>query len=136
VSALPVMAQTMAQKKSAWRYEIDAKRMVTDVMSDEALPRSREFLRIDSSYYVGWMFEGIYKATHAADYFGYKNAIQPLERALNNLQRDYSKELQVRTSDIATFYPVYKYHIDYSQIAYYLYTCYSNIEDADKAYQL
>src|ERR1700744_3813663 len=59
------------------RYEIDAKRTGTDINSNDALPRSREFLRIDSTYYIGWMYEGMYKINHAADFLGYKNAIIP-----------------------------------------------------------
>ncbi|MEO7209670.1 MAG: hypothetical protein ABIY35_01895, partial [Chitinophagaceae bacterium] len=64
-----------AQQQSAARYEIDAKR--TDVLptDKDALPRSREFLRLDSTYYVGWMYEGIYKFNRSADYLGYKNAL-------------------------------------------------------------
>src|SRR6188472_2895634 len=69
----------------ALRYEVDAKRSGTNMNSDDALPRSREFIRIDSSYYVGWLFEGVYKYNHAADYVGYKNAAVPLERALRQI---------------------------------------------------
>src|SRR6476620_3081343 len=58
----------------ALRYEVDAKRSGTNMNSDDALPRSREFLRIDSTYYVGWMYEGAYKYNHAADFVGFKNA--------------------------------------------------------------
>src|ERR1043165_3598504 len=65
----------------ALRYEVDAKRTGTNMNSEDALPRSREFIRIDSSYYIGWMYEGAYKFNHAADYLGYKNAIAPLDRA-------------------------------------------------------
>ena len=61
-------AQSLAQRKAAQRYEIDAKRMGVDVNGDDALPRSREFKRIDSTYYVGWFFEGAYKFNHAAPF--------------------------------------------------------------------
>ncbi|RYZ21816.1 MAG: hypothetical protein EOP49_46835, partial [Sphingobacteriales bacterium] len=43
-------------KNQSKRYEVDAKRTGTDVNSNDALPRSREFIRIDSTYYVGWMY--------------------------------------------------------------------------------
>jgi hypothetical protein len=58
------------RKNQGQRYEIDAKRMASDIYSADALPRSREFKRIDSSYFVGWMYEGVYKHEHAADYLG------------------------------------------------------------------
>src|SRR6476619_1527189 len=39
-------------------YNIDAKRAGSNIFSEDALPRSREFKRIDSTYYVGWLYEG------------------------------------------------------------------------------
>lgn len=118
------------------RYEVDAKRTGTDPNSNDALPRSREFKRIDSSYYVGWMYEGYYKYNHAADYLGFRNAAQPLEQTLRLMERDYRKELATRTSDLMTYFPVYKFHLDYTMTAYYLMTCYSNMEEPDKVYAL
>ena len=56
-----VTRTTPIVQKCTVRYEIDAKRMGVDPSSEDALPRSREFKRIDSTYYVGWIFEGVYK---------------------------------------------------------------------------
>lgn len=130
-------AQPMMHRKNpAQRYEIDAKRMGTDMLSADALPRSREFKRIDSSYYVGWMYEGAYKHEHAADYTGYKNAAVPLEKALQLMEKDYKKELATRSPDVAVYVYAYRYQIDYTTIAYYLMDCYANIEDPVKVYNL
>ena len=118
------------------RYEIDAKRTGTNINSEDALPRSREFKRIDSTYYVGWMYEGVYKYNHAADYLGYKNASVPLERALWITERDYKKQLALRSSDLATYFPAYVFQYDYTTIAYYLLTCYNNMEEHEKAFAL
>lgn len=118
------------------RYEIDAKRMGTDLNSNDALPRSREFIRTDSSYYVGWMYEGMYKVNHAADYLGYKNAIIPLKRALYQLERDYARMLRIRTSDLMAYYPAYRFHVDYTTIAYHLMDCYNNVEQPQDAYNV
>ncbi len=118
------------------RYEIDAKRMGTNMNSDDALPRSREFIRTDSSYYVGWMYEGIYKVNHAADYLGYKNATIPLQRALNQIERDYARMLRTRTSDLISYFPAYQFHMDYSLIAYHLMDCYSNIDQPQQAFHV
>jgi len=71
-----------AQINSAARYEIDAKRIGVMPTDKDALPRSREFIRLDSTYYVGWMYEGIYKYDRSADYLGYKNAIPALRKSL------------------------------------------------------
>ena len=120
----------------AQRYEIDAKRAGEDMNKDDALPRSREFLRIDSTYYVGWLFEGAYKYNHAADYMGYRNAAIPLERALRVMERDYRKDLATRTSDLIGYIPVFKRHIDYAIIVNFLNQCYLNSEQPEKTYAL
>ena len=122
--------------KMAQRYEVDAKRMGVDINSEDALPRSREFKRIDSTYYVGWMFEGAYKYNHAADYLGFKNAIVPLERALNLTERDYRKALGTRTKNVMEYVPVYKIHIDYTLTALFLMNCYSNTDQPEKVMAL
>lgn len=129
-------AQSLAERNVAQRYEVDAKRMGVDVNSDDALPRSREFIRIDSSYYVGWMFEGAYKYNHAADYLGFKNASVPLERALQLMERDYKKQLGTRTADLMTYFQVYKYHLDYTLTANYLMNCYANMEEQQLVFNL
>lgn len=131
-----VLAQSLAERKAAKRYEIEAKRIGSDINSEDALPRSREFKRIDSTYYVGWMYEGVYKYNHAADYIGYKNASVPLERALRVMERDYRKELATRTSDLMTYYPAYRFHLDYTMIALYLKNCYENMEQTNETYAL
>lgn len=129
-------AQSLAERKAAQRYEVDAKRMGVDVNSEDALPRSREFIRIDSTYYVGWMFEGAYKYNHAADYLGFKNASVPLERALRLMERDYKKQLSTRTANLMTYFQVYKYHLDYTLTANYLMTCYANMEEQQQVFNL
>lgn len=135
-SAAIATAQSKALQKAAQRYEIDAKRMGVEPTSEDGLPRSREFLRIDSSYYVGWMFEGVYKMDRAADYIGYKNAIPPLEKALFLLERDYGKQLSTRTADIQVYYPVYNYQVDYGRIGYALRECYANTEQPEQVVAL
>jgi hypothetical protein len=131
-----LFAQSLQIMKANLRYEIDAKRMVTDINSDDALPRSREFKRIDSTYYIGWMYEGVYKYNHAADYLGYRNASIPLERTLKLMERDYRKELGTRTSDLTLLLPAYRFHLDYTQAAWYLMNCYANMEETQKTYDL
>ncbi|MBA3827764.1 MAG: hypothetical protein H0X33_02400 [Taibaiella sp.] len=130
------MAHPHPAGKEVLRYEVDAKRMGVDPMSDDALPRSREFKRTDSTYYVGWLFEGAYKYNHAADYLGFRNASLPLERALALIERDYRKQLATHTADVIGFIPVYKFQVDYTMIAYLLMNCYSNMELPDKVYTL
>src|SRR3954462_14869929 len=82
----------------AKRYEIDAKRLGVSPTDKDALPRSREFIRLDSTYYVGHYYEGIYKYERAADYLGYKNCIQPLKKALLLFEKDFKKDLPNSTN--------------------------------------
>ena len=74
---------------NAARYEIDAKRLGVNFSDKDALPRSREFIRLDSTYYVGWLYEGMFKYDRAADYLGYKNCIAPLRKAFFLFEKDY-----------------------------------------------
>lgn len=122
--------------QSVQRQEIDAKRMDSNPMSDDALPRSREFIRIDPTYYVGYMYEGLYKENHAADFLGFKNAIEPLKKALTLLEKDYAKQLKTRTSSLIEYYPVYKFQLDYSIIAIELAESYSNIDEPQEAFKI
>jgi hypothetical protein len=131
-----VMPQPRRVGNPALRYEVDAKRTGTNMNSDDALPRSREFIRIDSSYYVGWMYEGAYKYTHAADYAGYKNATAPLERALRQIERDYAPELRTRTKNVLVYIQNYQRQIDYAIIVNYLNQCYLNTEQPEQVYAL
>lgn len=117
-------------------FRIDPKRATEDVNGEDALLRSREFKRIDSTYYVSWLYEGAYKYNHAADYLGFKNAIYPLAHALDLLEKDYDKALRVRTDEVLTYIPVYKLQIDYTLIANYLMNCYSNTDQPDQVFKL
>lgn len=134
LSTLSLNAQPV--RKSIAREKIDAKRSVNDINKDDAIYRSREFIRLDSTYYVGWMYEGVYKYNHAADFLGYKNAIAPLQKALNCLGRDYAKPLRTRSSNLMVYYPIYQFQVDYSMIAGLLMECYSNIDQPEKAFQV
>ena len=117
--------QSTAQN-AAKRYEIDAKRLGVAPYDKDALPRSREFIRLDSTYYVGHYYEGIYKYERAADYLGYKNCIQPLKKALLLFEKDFRKEFtNANPYDIK--------QMDIRSICATLYDSYSNIEQADSA---
>jgi len=124
-----------ADKMEQRYFDIDVKR-ASGISAEDYLPRSREFKRIDSTYYVGWMIEGVYKYDHAEDYLGFRNASEPLERALQLIEHDYAKALATRTSDIMVLYPIRQFQPDYSMIAYYLLQCYMNTDQMDKAYKL
>lgn len=117
---------SLAAQDAAKRYEIDAKRIGVQPYDKDALPRSREFIRLDSTYYVGHYYEGIYKYERAADYLGYKNSIQPLKKALLLFEKDFKKDFATpNVYDIKL--------MDIRSICATLYDCYSNVEQADSA---
>ena len=116
---------TMAQD-AAKRYEIDAKRLGVQPYDKDALPRSREFIRLDSTYYVGHYYEGIYKYERAADYLGYRNCILPLKKALVLFEKDFKKDLENPAAYDIKF-------TDIRNICATLYDCYSNVEQPDSA---
>lgn len=133
---LSVFQSAYAAPNVAKRYEINAKRVGVYPQSEEGLAASREFIRIDSSYYVGWMFQGLYLSERAADYLGYKNVIAPLQKALTLIEKDYAKELEIKTADIVAYYQIQQYQQDYSTIAYYLFTAYQNSEMNEESFKL
>ncbi len=116
-------------QNEAARYEIDAKRVGVNFYDKDALPRSREFIRLDSTYYIGWYFDGMFKYDRAADYLGYKNCIQPLKKALFLFERNYHNNLKtVFTPGRHSFA-----QSDIVQICNALYDSYSNVEEPDSA---
>ena len=113
------------------RYEINAKRAVTVITSTDALPRSREFIRLDSTYYVGYMYEGVYKYDHAADAIGFRQAIPALEKAMQLIEKENAYILKNLYSS-STYYAQYlNIYNDYLQITRALKECYDNIEMPD-----
>ncbi len=120
-----------AQDNAAARYEINAKRIGVNPTDKDALPRSREFIRLDSTYYVGWMYEGMYKYDRSADFLGYKNATVPLHKSLVLLNKDFGSVLRNINSSVAFFSENIKLFQDYFMIVNALKECYDNIEMPD-----
>ena len=125
-----------SKDKAAARYEIDAKRAGVDPSSKDALPRSREFIRLDSTYYVGWMFEGMYKYDRSADYLGYKNAAVPLQKAFDLMEKDYDKTFRSIFNNVNNLIANFNRYQDLYVIFSALKFCYDNIEMPDKSMQL
>jgi hypothetical protein len=116
-------------QNNAARYEIDAKRIGVNFYDKDALPRSREFIRLDSTYYVGWYYEGMYKFERAADYLGYKNCIGPLKKSLLLFEKNYDTNLKNILTP-GTYSPA---QVDIIRLCNALYDSYSNVEQPDSA---
>lgn len=122
---------SFSQNGSAARYEIDAKRIGVNPLDKDALPRSREFIRLDSTYYVGYMFEGMYKSDKSSDFTGFKYAIPSLKKAFVLLQKDYGTNLKVIFNSPQDYMQSMNRYIDFLQISNTLRECYDNIEMPD-----
>ena len=122
---------SFSQGNPTARYEIDAKRIGVNPLDKDALPRSREFIRLDSTYYVGYMFEGIYKSDRSSDYLGFKNSIPSLKKAFVLLQKDYGRSLKGIFDSPQNYMASMTKYVDFLQISNTLKECYDNIEMAD-----
>lgn len=129
-------SQILHSKNQAARLNIDAKAAITPTHSKEALARSREFIQIDSTYFLGYMYEGIYKVRHAQDLIGFKNAAEPLEYAYQLILRDYKKELTRRTKDVFDVYYSFQLQMYFQEMVYALWESYMNAQEFQKAYDL
>lgn len=130
-----VSAQYTRTKTQA-RYEIDAKRKGVNPTDKDALPRSREFIRLDSTYYVGWMYEGLYKFDRSSDFLGYKNAIIPLQKAFDLLDEDYNKTFHTLYSNLNNLIANFPRYQDLYMIFSALKECYDNLEMPGDAIEL
>jgi len=129
--SLLIINSASAQGDPAARYEIDAKRIGVSPTDKDALPRSREFIRLDSTYYVGWMYEGMYKYDRSADYLGYKNAIPALRKAFLLMKKDYGSMFSDIFSPQNLTQVNFNRWNDYNQVSLNLKECYDNLEMPD-----
>lgn len=118
------------------RRQIDIDRRNIAFNSQEAFEKSREYIREDSTYYIGYMYMGAYLFNRANDELGYRQAITWLQKAFDLVQRDYDKELRTRTNDLVEYLAVNVVQNDYCYVAEWLQGAYQNIEEAQKAYEV
>lgn len=118
------------------RQEIDTKKKNINLNSEKALSSSKEFIRLDSTYYVGWMLDGMYKYNHSADYQGYRLAAEPLVKSIQLLIHDYGNALEnqyTSQEDFSKNLPVYQ---DYIALNNALLECYNNTDQPEKSMDL
>lgn len=128
----PAIGQLYGQGNTAARYEIEAKRIGVDPHGNDALPRSREFIRLDSTYYVGYLLEGLYKAEHSSDRQGFILSVKPLEKALDLLTYDYGAALQNLYRDRNYFNQYVRVYQDFLTLCNVLTQCYDNTDQPGK----
>ena len=115
------------------RAEIDQKRMAVDISDPDALTMGREFVRMDSTYYVGWMLQGLFLDDRSADRTGYQNAIPYLRTAFVLLDKEYNDELSKLYSSFDFYINNFGVYRDYLGIGQALRECYEYIDMPDSA---
>lgn len=120
-------------QKAAARYEIDAKRIGVSPFDKDALPRGREFIRLDSTYYVGWMYQGLYLNDRSADVVGYQRALPIMRKAFLLMEKDYGTLLKTIYSNPQTYVQNNERYNDYLVLASKLREDYEFLEMPDSA---
>lgn len=135
VISLLAASSALAQNQGGVRAQIDQERaqLRLSYTDPKIYETARNFIRRDSTYYMGYMFEGAYLFFRANDELGFTLAIPSLKKALDKIEHDFDPLLKLRTNNFNDYAANYRYHLDYGLIAYFLNRCYQNIEDQDKA---
>jgi hypothetical protein len=116
------------------RALIDSERASLSMTDAKTLEKARSFILRDSTYYVGHMYYGGYLFFRADDKLGFTKAIEPLKKALHLLEKDFDRELRVRSNSYQVYSKVFRYQSDYGFISNLLESCYQNVEMPDKAF--
>lgn len=128
-----LMCNTAMAQNNAARYEINAKRSGIVPTDKDALPRGREFVRLDSTYYVGWMFQGLFLQDRSADRSGFQRALPLTRNAFLLLENDYSPALQSVYNNMQSYMQNNRVYTDYLSIAKGLRECYEYLDMPDSA---
>ncbi len=131
--SLFVCSGVLQAQKAAARYEIDAKRLGVMPTDRDALPRGREFIRLDSTYYVGWMYQGLYLHDRSVDIAGYQRALPLLRKAFLLMEKDYSGLLASLYNDPMFYMQNNMRYNDYLVMARALREAYEYLEMPDSA---
>ncbi len=116
------------------RNSIDNDRMLIEVESEDAYDSALDFLRRDSTYYIGWLYLGASLHARAADLIGYQKCVLPLLEAKMLIEKDYGQILKTRTLDEAWFFDHFYRFQDYNYITYFLSSAYSILEKVDSVF--
>ncbi len=96
--------------------------------------KAQKYLSSDSTYYMGWLYEGAFLFDRAADFVGYGKCIYPFLRAKLLLEKEYAEDLFTRTRKYEKYYQIFPYQDDYQYISYCLSQSYATISRPDSSY--
>ncbi|MDQ3111000.1 MAG: hypothetical protein M3R17_13990 [Bacteroidota bacterium] len=118
------------------RELINAERRYQSYEDEKTFQKAKGWIRADTTYYVGYMYQGAFSFYRANDEHGFSQTIVPLEKAMQLIESEFDKELRTRTNDIFTYIRVSTLQNDYCEIAYWLQQSYQNIENPAKAFEV
>ncbi len=121
--------QSFSQRIEIDRLERDFEGSFRD---REAFELSQKFIQIDSTYYTGYYFEGLYRYFRASDKLGYEKAIKPLKRAVALMETDFRREL-TRSTDLYVYINTYQLQRKYAILIDLLEKSYQYVERPDLA---
>lgn len=120
----------------SWGQRIEIDRLERDFRGSfkdrEAYELSQKFLQIDSTYYTGHYFEGLYRYFRASDKLGYQQAIKPIKKAIYYLEKDFYRQLR-RSTNISVYINTYQYQRKYAVLIDLLEKCYQYTAQPEKA---
>ncbi len=129
---LLLAVHSYAQNPAA-RYEIDAKRQGVSPTEKDALPRGKEFVRLDSTYYMGWMYQGMYLSDRSADVSGLEKSLPFLRKAFLLMEKDFGALLTTIFNDPYTYTVNNQRYVDYLTLTNAVREVYENLERPDSA---
>lgn len=132
VVMLLLAVHSHAQNPAA-RYEIDAKRQGVSPTEKDALPRGKEFVRLDSTYYMGWMYQGMYLSDRSADVSGLEKSLPFLRKAFLLMEKDFGALLTTIFNDPYTYTVNNQRYVDYLTLTNAVREVYENLERPDSA---
>jgi hypothetical protein len=130
---------TLFGSNSGWgqkiteRTTIDAERMSLDFRDREAITQGRDFVRRDSTYYIGWMYQGLFLDDRSADKGGYAQALPYLRNAFLLLEKDFTEELKSVYNNTEIYFQYRRLYADYMEITRALRGCYEYLDMPDSA---
>lgn len=131
--AIYLLGLAVLAQRPKERSVIDQERVNVEATDKEALNLGRDFVRMDSTYYVGWMYQGLFLNDRSADRLGYQRALPFLRTAFQLIEKEFSQKLQTVFKSIENYSQNYRLYSDYARVTQALRECYEYLDHPDSA---
>jgi hypothetical protein len=120
------------------RAIIDTLRWGFDYKSAEASRRANRAQQLDSTYYISYLIEGYHYFEKAEEHTGLAKAVEPLKKALDLFENDFSYCLGRNYTQEDIFSGEWRNlfrQLDYFDLSNRLINCYISLEQPEEAYR-